>query len=129
MRPDCGRQSRCRGWSGASDTGSGTIWVLTLCILVWFCALTVVTVAGVRTDRHRAATAADLAALSGARQAGRGPDSPCVVAREIAGENGAHLADCVVAGRTVSVEVRVPARAWPGGEVSARARAGPVRSI
>lgn len=120
-----GSRSRWRYPPAGSDTGSGTIWVLTLCVLIWFCALTVVTLAGIRTDRHRAATAADLAALSGARQVGSENGSPCAMAREVATKNEANLTDCVVSGLTVYTEVRVSARVWPG-EVRARARAGPV---
>ncbi len=96
-------------------------------MLVWFGALAVVGVAGIRADRHRAATAADLAALSGAQQVATAPDGPCAVAREVAQENDARLSDCAVSELTVQLEVRVRARAWPG-EVSARARAGPVTS-
>ncbi|WP_052745576.1 Rv3654c family TadE-like protein [Allosalinactinospora lopnorensis] len=117
MRPD-GRPS-------GSDSGSGTVWMLTLCMLIWFSASAVVVVAGVRTDRHRAATAADLAALSGARQVLNGKETPCAEAREVAEANNARLTECEVSGLTVYTEVRVTVRTWPG-EVTARARAGPV---
>ncbi|RNL83290.1 Rv3654c family TadE-like protein [Halostreptopolyspora alba] len=123
--PTAGSWPRWRAPPAGSETGSGTIWVLTLCVVIWFCALTVVTLAGVRTDRHRAATAADLAALSEARRVGNGNGEPCAVAREVAEKNDAHLTDCVVSGLTVYTEVGVSARMWPG-EVRARARAGPV---
>ncbi|CAM3660809.1 hypothetical protein GCM10009799_46990 [Nocardiopsis rhodophaea] len=108
-----------------SDLGSGTVWVLTLCAVVWFSAFAAVLVASARADRHRSATAADLAALAGAEQAAQGRRRSCSVAREVARANGARLVDCRLAGLTLRVEVDVPARLWPGS-VPAEARAGPV---
>ncbi|GAA3729472.1 secretion/DNA translocation related TadE-like protein [Spinactinospora alkalitolerans] len=107
------------------ETGSGTVWVLVLCALIWFCAFTSVLVASVRTDRHRAAAAADLAALAGARQAARGSERACATAVKAAEANGARLTSCEVSGLTMDVRVRVPARMWPG-TMAADARAGPL---
>ncbi|MDA8370190.1 MAG: flp pilus-assembly TadE/G-like family protein [Nocardiopsaceae bacterium] len=119
------RTLRTARWAAGPETGSGTIWVLTLCLLIWFTAFTVVLVAGIRTDRHRAATAADLAALAGAGQAAQGQDRSCAAARRTAEANGARLVDCALTGLVLQAKVRVPARTWPG-TVTARARAGPV---
>jgi secretion/DNA translocation related TadE-like protein len=76
---------------------------------------------------HRVAqSAADLAALAGARGVATGGDG-CAVARRIAGVNGARLTSCEVTGRVVSVEVVAPGPHWLGqsADLSARSRAGP----
>lgn len=111
---------------GGTDTGSGTVWVLTLCLVLWCCAAAVLVVASVRADRHQAAAAADLAALSAAHRADRGHQDACSIARGTAEANGARLAECTRRGRTVTVETRMPTRLWPGN-VRARSRAGPSR--
>ncbi|WP_369406298.1 Rv3654c family TadE-like protein [Nocardiopsis trehalosi] len=116
-----GRRLRSRP---TADAGSGTVWVLTGCVLAWVAALAVICVAGVRTDRHRAASAADLAALAAARHAVDRPDRVCAMARRTAADNGARLTSCTVAGLEVTVEVVLPARTWPA-TVTARAAAGP----
>lgn len=108
-----------------ADGGSGTIWMLTLCALLWFTAFAVVMAAGARADRQRAATAADLTALAGARTAAEGAEHSCGTARETAEANGAHLAACTVTGLTVEVQVSLPSQVLPR-QVTARARAGPV---
>jgi secretion/DNA translocation related TadE-like protein len=76
---------------------------------------------------HRAAqSAADLAALAGARGAAAGRDA-CAVAVETASANGARLTACGVSGRVVDVEVEVRGPHWLGqsADLAARARAGP----
>ncbi len=97
----------------ALDRGSGTVWVLTFAMLVWACVVAIVVVASVRVDRHRAAAAADLAALAGAEQAASGADRACAVARRTAHANQARLVDCTVSGLTVTVTVAVPGRIGP----------------
>ncbi|MBB6174160.1 secretion/DNA translocation related TadE-like protein [Nocardiopsis mwathae] len=108
-----------------ADLGSATVWVLALGAVIWFSAFTAVLVASVRIDRHRAATAADLAALAGAAQSAHGPRRACAVADATAAANGARLVGCTLRGLILHVEVEIPARMWPGA-VPARARAGPV---
>src|SRR5690606_4832410 len=109
----------------ALDRGSGTVWVLTFAMLVWACVVAIVVVASVRVDRHRAAAAADLAALAGAEQAASGADRACAVARRTAHANQARLVDCTVSGLTVTVTVAVPGRIGPA-QLTAVSRAGPV---
>ncbi|MFC3999953.1 Rv3654c family TadE-like protein [Nocardiopsis sediminis] len=111
----------------APDRGSGTVWTLVLCMIVWFTALAVLVVAGVRADRHRAATAADLAAVAGARDAAHGSRLACATAREVAAANDARLTSCTVTGLILHTEVSTPTRTWPGN-VTARAAAGPVEA-
>ncbi|TFV57947.1 UNVERIFIED_ORG: pilus assembly protein TadE [Bacillus sp. AZ43] len=77
--------------------------------------------------RHRATTAADLAALAGAVRGLQGADA-CGASAELAEANGAELTGCRVgAGQTVEVAVSVPVRLGGLGvfAATARARAGP----
>ncbi|TQN28706.1 secretion/DNA translocation related TadE-like protein [Haloactinospora alba] len=111
---------------GGADSGSGTVWVLALCLVLWCCAAAVLVVTSVRADRHQAAAAADLAALAAAHRVDGGPQGVCSTARDTAEANGARLAECTRRGRTVTVETRMPTPVWPG-EVRARSRAGPSR--
>jgi len=85
--------------------------------------------------RHRAETAADLAALAAAGRIGLDPDaatSGCALAARVAAANGAALVSCAadlaLDGRSgaVDVAVRVPVRLpiLGGGTASASARAG-----
>ncbi len=124
-RPDRSRPSTRAGWG---DEGAGTVLALGLVALL---AVLVLAVAGVGTAvvaRHRAAAAADLAALAGAdRTAGRAPGAPCPAAAVVARRNGAALVSCVVAGDG-SVSVRATC-GLPGpwrrlGVAAAVARAG-----
>lgn len=80
--------------------------------------------------RHRAETAADLAALAGAREAVRGADVACARATEVAADNGARLVACSVEGWTVIVVTQRSCGCMPSvsGDASGRARAGPVAS-
>ena len=113
------------------DRGSASIWLLGCCALL----LTVALVAALRSQavyaRHRAETAADLAALAAAGRIGTAGDS-CSAARAVAESNGATLISCTpepgADGRSgaVTVRVRVHARLAVVGDrtVDASARAG-----
>jgi secretion/DNA translocation related TadE-like protein len=80
--------------------------------------------------RHGAETAADLAALAGAREAVRGADVACARATEVAAGNDARLVACSVEGWTVIVVTERSCGCMPSvaGDASGRARAGPVAS-
>lgn len=117
-RPSGGRSVR-----RVSQHGSATVYVLAVVVLLMAVALGAAGFAGLATAKHRATTAADLAALAAASAAVGG----CAVAATTAERNGARLTDCVRAGADVTVAVVVVARA-PFGlrpTVRARARAGP----
>jgi secretion/DNA translocation related TadE-like protein len=76
---------------------------------------------------HRSAqSAADLAALAGARSQSLGHDG-CSTAAAVAGDNRARLTACTVSGRVVEVEVEVAGPHWLGqrADLAARSRAGP----
>ncbi|MDQ6937644.1 MAG: flp pilus-assembly TadE/G-like family protein [Actinomycetota bacterium] len=116
------------------DRGAASLWVLGAGVLVLTTALLVATRTAAVTARHRAGTAADLAALAAAGQIGRTADSAAICRRaaEIAQADGARLTTCTAQlaadGRsgTVRVEVTISLRLAGLGPrpVSARARAG-----
>ena len=137
------------------DVGSASLWALSMAMVLWVCVAGVV-VAGVAVvARHRAATAADMAALAGASvlarsesagqsDAGSASGSPggsaaasaagstaCAAANAVALANDAIVTICHVTANVVDVtaSVRIPALGLIGGlrldSVSARARAGP----
>ena len=76
--------------------------------------------------RHRAASAADFAALAAAAEVISGQSAACDRAAELATAGGAQLDSCEVLGLDVRVMVSVPVGVW-GMSASARARAGPQR--
>ncbi|MFI6579421.1 Rv3654c family TadE-like protein [Nocardiopsis sp. NPDC050513] len=108
-----------------SDGGSATVLTVGLCGLLVLAALAVLHPAAVRLDRHRAATAADLAALAAATGAVHGTEDACALGRSTAEANGASLDACAVTGLTVEVETSVRS-AVLDRPVTARSRAGPV---
>lgn len=80
--------------------------------------------------RHRAQSAADLAALAAAGEQVRGDRDPCATAREIVDEQktGAQLVRCAPVDGDVVVSTAVPVPLGPFGlrRAEASARAGPV---
>ena len=80
--------------------------------------------------RHRAATAADLAALAGAAESVRGRDAGCARARELAERNGGVLVTCTWSGWDLQVDVARSCGCLPVADTATvRARAGPVVKI
>lgn len=121
----CGPDGRRRG-----QQGSGTLLLVFVAMLVLAAGLVAVLWCAVSVGRHRAAAAADLAALSAAQvvQGGPGGEAPCQVAGRIAVMHDAELVGCTVDGETVQVVtgVRVELGSLGSPRVAARARAGPV---
>ena len=78
--------------------------------------------------RHRAQSAADLAALAAAGQLTHGTDAACAQAVALAAAMDTTVVDCSVAGLDVVVAVDVPVELGRlgTGEARAFARAGPV---
>ncbi|MGY1759966.1 Rv3654c family TadE-like protein [Geodermatophilus sp. SYSU D00805] len=113
----------------SGERGSATVWVIALAGVLAAIGVAAVLVGAAVVGRHRATTAADLAALAGAERAVRGDPGACAVVGEVAGANGARLTACTVGdGAVVEVAVAVPVRLGPLGvnRAGARARAGPV---
>jgi secretion/DNA translocation related TadE-like protein len=112
------------GWR--SERGAATLLVVAMAgvLLLLGAALGVVSAMVVA---HRAAqSAADLAALAGARGVAAGEDG-CQAAGRVAALNDARLTACAVSGRVVEVAVEVRGPHWLGQEadLAARSRAGP----
>lgn len=115
------------GRRAVDDAGSATV-LAAAAVGVLVCLLGLGLQLGAATlARHRAESAADLAALAAARDAVRGADVACERAREIAAGNGARLVDCEVEGWAVRVITATPCGCVPSvsGEATGRARAGP----
>lgn len=109
------------------DGGFATVWtagavMVLLALMAMFTLLGTATVA-----RHRAAGAADLAALAAAGYARAGDQEACRRASGVAERMGARIESCALRGWDAFVEVSVD----PGGlladfgPATARARAGP----
>ncbi len=112
----------------SGDRGSATVWtvggigviVTLLTALLWFVAAVV--------TRHRAESAADLAALAAASTAVAGEQRACDEARWVTDHMGVELRSCRLSGWDALVEVvaQPPAALQQFGPAAARARAGPV---
>lgn len=129
------------------DDGSASLWALSLAMVLWVCVAAVVLAGVAVIARHRAATAADMAALAAATVVAQGESDPasgsrasgsrasgstaCATAAAIALANDAVVTSCRVTAQVVDVtaSVRIPALGLLAGfgfdSVSARARAGP----
>ncbi len=75
--------------------------------------------------RHRAQTAADLAALAAAARLPLGPEAACGQARRLAAAMGAPLTECDVKQLDIVVTTAVRMNGRLGGVARASARAGP----
>lgn len=113
------------------DRGGATVWMAGLAALIGLAAFAALAQGSAVIARHRAATAADLAALAAAVRVPDGSAAACATAREIAAGNGASLTRCVIAGDDVEVEVTRPVVLGRLGSwaAMASARAGPVDRI
>ncbi len=117
------------------ERGSGSVLALGQLTALLLLLMGLLAIGSAAIAAHRARTAADLAALAGARRAqvGGGPSAACAVAQTAAAINGALLRECLVRGSVVEVTVirEVGLGTWvpvtPGiGKAQASARAGPV---
>lgn len=129
-------QSCCPGWSSAARLSrspsrvsdeSGAATVLAAFLVAALVALSVgaIQVGAAVIARHRAQSAADLAALAGASRLPSGPDTACRLARSIGSAMGATVGGCEVDRLDVVVTCTVRLVAGFGGEARAVARAGP----
>ena len=112
------------------DRGSGTVLMAAVMAVVVTLGAAATVVAGYLASHHRARSAADLAALSGAAAYAGGEDA-CAEARRTARRNGAQVTRCDQVGDPVDfvvtvrvvVEVRVRSPGLPR-KVEAEAHAG-----
>ena len=114
------------------DAGLASVLVLSLSAVLALVSTVAVALAGVAVTRHRAASAADLAALAASDLSDRGAGAACAAAARIVESalgTAGELTRCQVAGPGEPVEVEVRVR--PGGRLgtfgraAAAARAGP----
>lgn len=106
------------------DRGSATVIGAVMVVILLAVTTLVVHLGAAVIARHRAAAAADLAALAGASAAVRGSEAPCAAAGRIATTGSGRLDSCDVSGWEVRVVVSAAAGLL-GQRATARARAGP----
>ena len=119
--------SRRPRYRASRDTGSATVWVLGLAVLLAASGGLVLVLGAVAAGRYRAAAAADQAALAAAAAQARADPDPCGVAGRVSAAGGAALVGCTVrVDGVVDVTVRLPrVLPWPGTDLQVRSRAGP----
>ena len=121
---------RCTDVSGrgTGDRGVATVWAATGVAVVIGVLAAMLDLVGAVAARHRAAGAADLAALAAAGQAARGREVACARASDAAEGTGGRVVLCRLQGWEAVVEVEVRLRLSLLGPVAVRgrARAGPV---
>ena len=125
VRTDTTRR-RCALVGVSSECGAAFVWVMCVCALVWAAALAFLVIGVAAATRHRAAAAADLAALAAAEALHVGVPPPCDAAAAIVAAYGGRVAECVVEATSVLVVAEVSHGApWPKmPPARARARAG-----
>lgn len=111
------------------EQGFVTVAVAGLIALLLAVTGAVAMLGGVAVARHRAAAAADLAALAAASHALEGQDAACAAAGVVAVAHRARLDRCTLLGSDATVEVTVSPSGALGrwGQARGVARAGPVR--
>jgi secretion/DNA translocation related TadE-like protein len=111
-----------------SDEGSASVVVVGLCAVLLSAVLGALALGSAVVARHRAESAADLAALAAADVVlGRAGGTPCGRAESVLAAHGARSAGCAVAGDgsvTVTAVVRPGGVVGALGEARASARAG-----
>jgi secretion/DNA translocation related TadE-like protein len=106
------------------------VWLLAVGLVLVAAGLVGAAVGAAHVARHRAQSAADLAALAGAARVIEGPSAACARAADLAAANGAHLTGCELDGLDLTVTVEVTPAPVTGLDraATATARAGPVRA-
>ena len=112
------------------ESGSATIFMLIAMGLVGLATAVVCLLAVAMTARHRAAVAADAAALAAAAHAVDGEATACGLAAQVAGADGGKLLACTLAGPTSLVLVSVEPGGWlrAFGAATVKAKAGPAET-
>ncbi len=107
-----------------SDRGSGTIHVLTACLLLSTALATAILWAAISTARHQLAAAADLTALSAANSLA---STPCTTAAQTATANKVTLTTCTPTPTDVTIQVSlpIPLPFLPTPTLTTTSRAGP----
>jgi secretion/DNA translocation related TadE-like protein len=133
VRTPRGRQSV--GREVAADWGSATVWVMVACLVTWSAVTLAASIGGVVVARHRAGSAADLAALAGAHALINGVGDPCAEAERVAAATRVRLVACErMADGSLQVVVEAPLprllASWTDlPPARARARAGQAAGV
>ncbi|MFD5895763.1 MULTISPECIES: Rv3654c family TadE-like protein [unclassified Streptomyces] len=104
------------------DRGSATVWAALATTALCAVFAVVLAMGQAVVARHRAGSAADLAALAAAGHALRGAEAACARAAEVAGAQGAEVVRCAVVGEIADVTARADFGPYAP---TVRARAGP----
>ncbi|MUL46060.1 flp pilus-assembly TadE/G-like family protein [Mycobacterium sp. CBMA293] len=109
------------------DSGSATVLAVALIVVLIGLMTGAAAVGAAVIGRHRAQSAADLAALAAAGALALGPDQSCSRAAAVAEDMGSRVGRCSVQRLDVVVDVEVTVRfgRWNLGVAHGRARAGP----
>lgn len=112
----------------AGEEGVATVFACSGLVALIGATLLISHVGAVVVARHRAQTAADMAALAAASALMQGADAACAEADEVAWRMGTRIRFCAAAewDVTVTVETDVPIGLYGDRSVRAIARAGPV---
>ncbi|MFK0046782.1 Rv3654c family TadE-like protein [Streptomyces sp. NPDC090741] len=102
------------------DRGSATVWAALVATVLGAVFGGVLLLGQAVVARHRAAAAADLAALAAAATWTHGPEAACAAARRVAGAQSAAVTACTVQGEVAEVAAR-PATGPFAPMISARA--------
>lgn len=110
-----------------ADQGSATLWAVGGIAVLFLAAAMVLAVGAVVQTRHRATSAADLAALAAAVGVADGDTGACARAAWVTDRMRVRLTDCRVVGWNAQVEVSaaLPAALGGFGQVTAHSMAGP----
>ncbi|WP_241002702.1 Rv3654c family TadE-like protein [Streptomyces sp. CB01881] len=128
------RTARAVAAGRGADAGSATVWLVAFAVLGCAAFTAVLSVGAVIGARHRAESAADLAALAAADRLLLDVDGGCGRAAGIATAQAATVVSCTVDREADAVEVVAEVRVGglpvrlPVGPARARSRAGPVRA-
>lgn len=114
--------------SDQRDGGFATVWAAGAVAAMLVLTTLVVWLGSATLTRHRAAAAADLAALAVAGRAVSGDPNACRAAIDVVDRMGGRVDSCRLRGWDALVEVSMPSRLpiTEIGQGTARARAGPV---
>jgi len=110
--------------------GSATVLVLAVTGVLLAAGVVGSAFGGAVLLRHRAASAADAAALAAAIEAVAGERAACERAAAVARANGGSLVSCTMRGAVADVSVAVAANGWLGWLPAVRlsSRAGPAET-
>ncbi|MFC9649611.1 MULTISPECIES: Rv3654c family TadE-like protein [unclassified Streptomyces] len=122
MTGERARDGAARARAGSGDRGSATVWAAVAATALCAVFALVLAMGQAVVTRHRAGTAADLAALAAADHALLGSADACRRAVAVAAAQGSEVVRCVVSGEIADVTARA---AFGPYTPTVRARAGP----